>query len=50
MTPDTPFVQKAKKAHHHCEIRVNGDTISVRAVEPDGAVIEEFTLQANRKP
>ena len=50
VTPDTPFVKKAKKAHHHCELAVNGDTISVRAVEPDGAVIEAFTLQAKPKP
>ena len=47
VTPDTPFVKKAKMVHHHCEINVNGDTLSLRAVEPDGSVIEQFTLQAN---
>ncbi len=47
VTPDTPFVKKAKKVHHHCELSVNGDTISVRAVEPDGSVIEAFSIKAN---
>ena len=50
VTPDTPFVKKAKKAHHHCELIVSGDTISARAVEPDGAVIEEFIVDAKPKP
>lgn len=47
VTPDTPFIKKANMAHHHCEVNVNGDTMSIRAVEPDGSVIEQFTLQAN---
>src|SRR5205085_12206770 len=46
VTPDTPYVKKAKKAHHYCELSVDGETMSVRAVEPDGSVIEAFTLQA----
>lgn len=44
VTPDTPFVQRVKKAHHHCELQIKGDTISIRAVEPDGNVIEDFTI------
>ena len=47
VTPDTPFIKKTKKAHHYCELTVNGDTISVRAVEPDGNVIEAFSIKAN---
>lgn len=47
VTPDTPFVKKAKMVHHHCELSVKGDTISVRAVEPDGTVIEEFTVNSS---
>lgn len=47
VTPDTPFVKMAKMAHHHCEINVNGDTIKVRAVEPDGGVIEQFKIHAS---
>jgi hypothetical protein len=43
---DTPFVKKAKKAHHYCEVNVKGETMSVRVVEPDGSVIEQFRLQA----
>ncbi len=46
VTPDTPFVIKAKMAHHHCELMVNGGTISVRAIQPDGAVIDEFAIHA----
>jgi hypothetical protein len=46
VTPDTPFVLRAKKAHHHCEIQVRGEELSVRVVEPDGNVIEDFTIHA----
>ncbi len=46
VTPDTPYVKKAKKAYHHCEISVNGGTMSVRVIEPDGSVIEQFTISA----
>lgn len=44
--PDTSFVKTAKKAHHHCEITVNGGTMAVRAIEPDGTVIEQFEIHA----
>jgi hypothetical protein len=46
VTPDTPFVKSAKMAHHHCELSVSGPTLSIRAIEPDGAIIEAFTLHA----
>lgn len=45
VTPDTPFVQRAKKVYHDCELEVKGDRMTIRAVEPDGNVIEEFSLQ-----
>lgn len=48
--PDTPNLVKAKKAHHFCEIQVDGTSMSIRAVEPSGAVIEEFDLSAERPP
>jgi hypothetical protein len=44
LKPDTPYVKTAKKAHHECEVTVNGSTMSVRVVEPDGAVIETFEV------
>jgi hypothetical protein len=47
VTPDTPFVKKAKMAHHYCEFSVNGDAMTIRAVEPNGSVIEQFIIQAN---
>jgi hypothetical protein len=47
LTPDTPFVLRAKKVHHHCEFQVKGDALSIRVVELDGNVIEDFTLHAN---
>ena len=34
--PDTPFVVTARKVYHYCEIVADGDTMKVRAVEPDG--------------
>ena len=46
VNPDTPYVKKAKKTHHHCEITVNGPEITIRAVEPNGTVIEEFEIKA----
>ena len=46
VTPDTPFVKKALMAHHYCEFIVDGNTISVRVVEPDGTVIEQFAVHA----
>jgi predicted phosphodiesterase len=47
LRPDTPFVKKAVKAHHYCEVRVDGPVMSVRAVEPNGTVIETFEVKAN---
>jgi acid phosphatase type 7 len=47
VNPDTPFVKKAKKTHHHCELSVDGPKMSVRAVEPDGSVIEAFDIRAD---
>jgi len=47
LTADTPYVKKALMVHHHCEFSVDGDTISVRAIQPDGSLIEQFTLHAN---
>ena len=46
VTPDTPFVKKAKMAHHYCELIVGLDAISGRAVEPDGSVIEQFIVRS----
>src|SRR5262249_48207314 len=43
---DTPFTKAAKSARHHCEFTVNGNRMSVRAVEPDGTVIEQFEIEA----
>src|SRR5205823_12300320 len=43
---DTPFTKAAKSAHHDCEITVNGRHMAIRAVEPDGSVIESFEIEA----
>lgn len=43
--PDTPFVKAAKKAYNECEIVLSGDEMQVRAVEPDGTLIDAFTLR-----
>ena len=34
-------------AHHYCEFRVDGDAITVRAIEVDGSVIEQFSLRSD---
>lgn len=47
VTPNTPYVVKAKSAYNECEINVNGPEMSIRVVQPDGAVIEQFTVKAN---
>jgi hypothetical protein len=46
VTPDTPYVKKAKMAYNDCEISVDGPNLKVRAVEPDGSEIEHFALHA----
>jgi hypothetical protein len=46
---DTTFTKAAKKAHHDCEITVDGRRISVRAVEPNGSVIEAFEIDARAR-
>ncbi|MGC8668507.1 MAG: metallophosphoesterase [Chthonomonadales bacterium] len=43
--PDTPYVKVAKKAYNECEIQLSGHMMHVRAVEPDGTLIDEFTLR-----
>jgi 3',5'-cyclic AMP phosphodiesterase CpdA len=42
--PDTPCVKFAKMVHHYCEVRVAGTKMSMLAREPDGKVVDEFTL------
>ncbi len=49
VTPDTPYVKKAKMAHHHCEVNINGATLTLRAMEPDGSVVDAFRLHAASK-
>jgi len=46
LRPDTPYVKVARKAYNECEVLVSGDTMRVRAVDPDGAQIDAFTLHA----
>lgn len=44
---DTPYVKAAESTYNDCEITVNGRTMSVRAVRPDGSVIDAFTIHAS---
>lgn len=44
LKPNTPYVKAAKKAHHECEITVNGSAMAVRVVEPGGKVIDQFEV------
>jgi hypothetical protein len=43
---NTPFVKVARAVHHYCEITVDGDKMKLRAVQPDGTVIDQFELSA----
>ena len=43
---DTPETKLVKKAHHECEVTVNGATLTMRVVEPGGSVIEQFSVNA----
>lgn len=43
---ETPFTKVAKSAYHDVEITVNGGKMHLRAVQPDGTVIDEFDLDA----
>jgi len=43
---DTPYVKAAESAYNDCEVTVNGSTLTVRAVRPDGTAIDVFTLNA----
>jgi hypothetical protein len=48
VTPDTPYVKVAKMTYNDCEITVDGTTINVRAVAPDGTEIDKFTLTTGK--
>lgn len=43
---DTPYVKAAESTYNDCEVTVKGRTLSLRAVRPDGSVIDQFTLTA----
>ena len=42
---DTPFTVTAKKAHHACEVVINGNELRLKAVQPDGVVIDTLELR-----
>jgi 3',5'-cyclic AMP phosphodiesterase CpdA len=45
---ETPFTKVAKSVHNDVEITVNGEKMHLRAVDPDGAVIDEFDLNSGK--
>ena len=49
VTPDLPFVRKAVKTHHYCEVSVDGNKLHFKAVEPNGTMVDEFELDSVRK-
>lgn len=40
-----PSTVTAKSVHHHCEVTADKNRMQVRAVQPDGAVIDEFEIK-----
>jgi hypothetical protein len=45
-----PFVVRGTSAYHHCEVEIAGQTLSFRAVKPDGTVIDSFSRSATGAP
>lgn len=45
-----PNIISTLKVHHYCKVVIEGDTMMVTAVKPDGEVIDEFYVDQNNKP
>ena len=45
-----PNVSNTLKVHHYCKVAIEGETMMVTAVKPDGEVIDEFHIDQNNKP
>ena len=45
-----PNVINTLKVHHYCKIEIEGDTMLVTSVKPDGEVIDLFYLDQNNRP
>jgi hypothetical protein len=43
--PEYPNVVAAERAHHFCEVEIDGPSLSFRAVTPAGAVIDSFVVE-----
>ncbi len=40
-----PNIVKVSKSHHYCKLTISGDTLHFTAIEKDGTLIEEFTVE-----
>ncbi len=43
-SPDAPYSKKYVKENHFATIRVDGDFMELRAIKPDGTVIDTFSI------
>jgi hypothetical protein len=41
---DSPNIVIAKKIYHYCKVEIDGNVLTFTAVEPDGTVIDTFTM------
>ncbi len=43
--PSYPNLITCVSAHHFCEVDIDGETLELRAIAPDGTILETFTMQ-----
>jgi hypothetical protein len=43
-SPSAAYLEAYSKNYHYCKIDIDGTTLSLEAVKPDGTVIDSFTL------
>jgi hypothetical protein len=45
-----PNVINTLRVHHYCKVAIEGDTMTVTAIKPDGEVIDEFQIDQSNRP
>ena len=45
-----PNVINTNKVHHYCKVEIEGESMSVKAITPDGDVIDEFIIEQENRP
>jgi hypothetical protein len=45
-----PNVMHTHRVHHYCKVEIEGETLTLTAITPDGEVIDEFMVDQNDRP